>query len=295
MFFRQHKIYENKLSEQISDDNPYKQKLMYLLFITIVILFGVLSYVTYQFNIALFLVFFVIPILINTKYSKLLTLNRNLTLIAFWILLNTFLISRYANAPVNSSFLYVNILNTLLIAWINFLYCICFFYNMSKVSKKIISLKTLYSILFLCSFETICFWESKFSNHLFSFIIIGVISAFLYTYLLMQIFSKKECLYINLIVSLSPIITVICAFVSIFLILKTFNVQKDFRPAYLYGLYYLIFFQIISLSSIVFYFIPSSKFKNKNKTIKFISIIILLILISIGVIIQTQYGRFFHF
>lgn len=28
MFFRQHKMYENKLSEQISGDNPYKQKLI---------------------------------------------------------------------------------------------------------------------------------------------------------------------------------------------------------------------------------------------------------------------------
>ena len=28
MFFRQHKIYENRLSEQISDDNPYKKKLI---------------------------------------------------------------------------------------------------------------------------------------------------------------------------------------------------------------------------------------------------------------------------
>ena len=257
--------------------------------------FCVLSFIAYQFNIALFLLFFLLPILIDRQYHYFSKENYSLILIFGWFILNTFLLSKQANISINTPFFLSNISNILIIAWVNAIYYFYFFTRILKIDKKFISSKILWIIVLLCLFETICFWENKFLYYLIPFAAISFVATLLYIYFLMKVFSKEECIYINLLISISPIIIVLSAWISIFLILQTFDVQKDFRPLFLYGFYYLIFFQIISLSTIIFYFIPANKFNNSNKFIKIISLIILLILISIGIILQTKYGRFFYF
>ncbi len=257
--------------------------------------FCILSFIAYQFNIALFLLFFLAPILIDKRYHYFSKETYSLILIFCWFILNTFLLSKQTNISISTPFFLSNILNILIIAFVNVVYYFCFFANIIKVDDKLVSVKTIWGIVFLCLFETVCLWENKFSNYLFVFIVIGVVATLLYIYFLMKIFSKEECIYINLLISISPVITILSAWISIFLILQTFDVQKDFRPLFLYGFYYLIFFQITSISTIIFYLIPANKFNNSNKFIKMISLIILLVLISIGVFIQTKYGRFFYF
>ncbi len=253
-----------------------------------------LAIIANHYQIALYLIFFLLPIYLAKNFN-LDSIFRIFILIGTWIIFNTFLLSKQTDVSINTPFFFSNILNILIIVWINIICYFCFFYKILKTSEKVISFQTLLIIIVLCLIETVCFWEKRFSSYVFPFIAISVFSTFLYTYLLMKCCSKKECLYINLLISISPIITFISACISIFFILNTFNVQNDFRPVYLYGFDYLIFFQIISLSSIIFYFIPANKFNKSGKIGKIISLIGVLIFISLGVILQTKYGRFLDF
>lgn len=257
--------------------------------------FCAVSFIAYQFNLALFLLFFLIPILIEKQCHCFSKEIYSLILIVGWFILNTFLLSKQTDVSINTPFLFFNILNILIIALVNAIYYFCFWGIILKAEKKFISFHILCIIVSLCLFETICFWENRFLYYLIPFAIIGFIAAFLYVYLLMQVFSKEECIYINLLISISPIITVLSAWISIFWVLQTFDVQKDFRPVFLYGFNYLIFFQVISVSSIIFYFIPADKFNKSKKIKKMISWSILLIFLGVGVLLQTKYGRFLYF
>ena len=262
---------------------------------TLLCFLGAGSIIANQFQVALYLIFFLLPIYISEKFN-LDDIFKIFISIGLWIIFNSFLYSGGQNNPIliTTPSIIVNNLNILLIAWIN---CIIYFFCFSKlininIFSKIPSTKILIFTLFLCSIETIYLWENKPAFPLKGLLLVSIIFTIFYIILLKQCFSKKICLYINMLFSLIPIISIFFAFISIFFVLQTFNVPHDKRPGFIAGYYFLIFLQTISLSSIAFYFMKDTNFINKNKIIIKFSKISLLLLLSIGVLLQTKYDFF---
>ena len=69
--------------------------------------FCILSFIAYQFNIALFLLFFLAPILIDKRYHYFSKETYSLILIFCWFILNTFLLSKQTKISISTPFFYL--------------------------------------------------------------------------------------------------------------------------------------------------------------------------------------------
>ncbi len=281
-------------------DKTWLQKNVFLIHkIIILVELVFLAIIANHYQIVLYLIFFLLPVYLAKNFN-LDSIFKIFISIGTWIIFNYFLLSRGYNNPVQTTTpnAAVNSLNILLIAWGNFiLYFSCFYKLVSKnVFNKISYKKALVFMLILSSIETIGCWDRKFiAPYLGEFFLAGIVFSIFYIVFLSQCFSKKTCFCINFLFSIAPIITFFFTFFTVLAVLMTFGSSNDRRPCFMWGYYFLNLSQVISLSSITFYFMKDKHFINKSIIVKVFSMALLLLLLSICVVMQTKYEYFFKF
>ena len=232
-----------------------------------------------------------------------------------WLVLNSILIGFQKPIVTSTQIgLIPTYVNVFLISWVNILLYSYFFYNIylkyynnaKKQYTKTNMKKIVWATLIISIFSTICFWEKQFLEYLPQLFLMALGVTALYCILFIICFSKKFSIYVNFLISLAPVVTVLSAIICYFSGLtqiifhiinffsgaqKHFYLKETMKPAFLYSLYFLIFFQATSISSILFYFTPPQKFKNKKGGV----LLFLLVFLTIGFFIQFHWNKFLKF
>lgn len=262
------------------------------------LLLGVLSYVAYQYNIVLFLVFALLPFWLiskSKKISKKAKLWRNCWLSFFmWFIVNAIILKQekvmFALPDVN---MIVSFSNALIVTWVNFVIFVMwgytFFYSFLKDKTELNLEKQIYFISTTIVFSVLMVIYSQANvYHIKNFEYISLLAAFfasiIYTILIGRIFPKKICYMINLFLSMSFIVIFVTGLIIIYGYVGFYIPEKG-RPIGFADLQYLVYFQIVSFSSIILYFLPQKYFTKKPHFHGW-EMVLLCGLLSVGICLQ---------
>lgn len=256
--------------------------------IVILVIFNWLSFVSYQYNLVIFLLFYVFLAYIGLKNIK--KEYQIYLIIVLWLVLNINIVLLEKDiVSIDKVNLYVACLNTLIIAWSNivlyFIFC-KIIYNNSKdsrcSSKKYVYITVLFNIITaLALYKYI-----PNSYYVFSFLF-----AVLYCYCIRILFDRFFLIFLNFMCSISSIITTISGICIVLITQKLYFPENDLRYGCTTSITFLNYFQITTLSSILAYYTPSLDISKH----KLLSKIIVFFLISLGIIIQFLLLRFLKY
>lgn len=288
---------------RVKNSNYSISKKVSILTITLIIL----SLYAYRYGIVFYYTIFLVPIYFigiskSRNIKKELENPKLVITIIIWFLFNILiLINKAPIIDIEKLGIMVVITNVLILSWINCIIFACFFYEFYKVYKLINqNIEKKHVINWLVSLTVILgllmFFSLKVdANNNYRLIPILIIFSIIYTFLLRSIFSRSHAVYINFLLALSPIITVISAWVIMFLILRTIYFSEVQRPVMLVGITFMQYFQILSLSSIFLYFNPNKPKFKLSHNFRIFGGILLAIFLSIGMIIQKLYFNYLYY
>ncbi len=280
---------KNDVSDILSKGFLSLKKIIFL-----TLLFSILSFIAYQYQIVLYFIFFLYPLFYLYLKNKLEGFIPYFSIIITWFIFNTLLL-RFDTINIlnTSSSLVINFINVLIISWINFFLYFVFFIKMfnnkifQEKNKNIVIGVTVLATLINTKFM----WENYFNDYLFELLAVGIFFSFVYSLLMHKAFIKGTILKINFILSLSPLFTLVSAIISIFFVLNTMTIAHNYA-VYLYSFYFLSFFQLTLVSSVSTIFFNKGYTQNQHT---FLYRILLFILINIGILLQYQYISFLKF
>lgn len=248
--------------------------------------FCVLSFIAYQFNIALFLVLFLTPFIFLKSSLQI------VFYVILWFFINNLILMQKFSTFFEIS---LSIVNVLIVSFINlFIYInisLIIYKNYEEKINTFLSKKVLQiSVILVNIIVAFIIWD-KFKIDISNYILIALFSSFIFMWLLLSSFPRNLCLYLNFIFSCIPFVTIISGYISLLFILHSLYLPKYFSITYMGSFYFLISFLIIPINSIFFYF-----YKKKIKTTYRIpKIIIIILCLSIGIILQNQNSTLFNF
>lgn len=256
------------------------------------------SLFAYQYKIVFYYLLALIPLFILQNKSTLIT--KLLTTAFLWFIVNLGILST-TTSIINPQKLSMEIvlINTLILSWVNFAIYMFFFYNIyqeiswvkDKLQNKSFTFYIILVTIISCFLTTLSLYKYIYSPIWVA--VASIIFALIYTYLLNKIFSKKQIIFINFSLSLSPIITIISAWIILFIILNTLYIPEAKRPCMMIGFTFLVYLQILSISSLLTLITPKKAHQKNSYNI--LIYFFLFLLISIGIIIQRIYLPFLYY
>lgn len=288
---------ENKLS---NDRKPIKKHLFLMMLILAIL--SASSFIAYQYHIALYLIFFLVPLYINEKISVIKNLHFEGVILSIvtWLALNAYILT-IKQALVTSSLVgtYVAISNTLVFAWMNIIIYFYCFYNVYILLKKNKNIEVFFSVnkynlLFIVTsiIINVAVFISLYKSVDASVYLYAVIFLLLYTFLLRGIVTKQLGIYINFLISSSSIVTVISGIIIVFFIIqKLYSPEDEMRGGCSVSVTFLSYFNIAGISSILLYLLPNKE-KNNNK---YVCLFLMFLLVSVGIIFQFNYLKFLFY
>lgn len=261
-----------------------------------------LSFVAYQFNIVLYFSLYLVPLYLLEKFitgddKRMIGL---LISIVLWLTLNENLYVMDTIIVTVKQVSYIKaLINNLILAWVNIIiYSYAFYslYFLIKNTKLVVFIKNNFQyivlgtiIINILTFASLHSYENI--NKIFY--LYALIFALLYTLLLYKIVSKNIGILINFVIAISPLITVICAEIIVFLIVQAFYSYEGSKRFYcMTSLTFINYFQITSISSVILYFLPQGH-NNFPRLSRYV--IMLFLLIIVGIVIQFNYFNFLQY
>lgn len=251
--------------------------------------FIILSCVLYKYGCILYYMIFLIPFLFidifKENYKKIHILKSLYSIFLFFLINSLLVIHQKPIISFDSVSSLVAYLNVIIICFINlFLYFSSF---QSFFTRK----DNIFFLLFLSIFFSVSVLYFLHSDKImqvdFKYIVFFIL---LYVFFVKNAFNKDTCIKLNFLFSLSPLITVITSIIIMYFIIRAPICHENcYRMLGMVGFTYLLYFQIVSISSIVFLFLPEkyflSKYYNLNRCL-------LLILLLFGACIQFEKFKF---
>ena len=195
-----------------------------------------------------------------------------------WFLLNTYLHS-LTKPVLNFSVIgeFRTILNAGIIIFVNMVIYFSFFFFIYKYQKTknvinddviIKKSKVVFFIVLFMSFLIYLslkpYASAQISYHIPQIIICIV----LYSYFLLKAFTKSQALLFNLILSISPVVYVLSSYMMLFLFIKEFYCYDNcLRPLYGVCFTYLLYCQILTVSTLLLMNFPQKFLKKDNSKI----------------------------
>ena len=251
--------------------------------------FIILSCFLYKYGCILYYMIFLIPFLFidifKENYKKIYILKSLYSVFLFFLINSLLVVHQKPIISFSSLSGFVVYLNVIIICFINiFLY-------FSSFQLFFTRKENLFLLAFLSVFFSVSVFYFLYSDKTmqvdFKYILFFIL---LYVFFVKNSFSKDICIKLNFLFSLSPLITLIAAFIIMFFIIRALICHENcYRMLGMVGFTYLLYFQIVSISSIFFLFLPEkyflSKYYNLNRCL-------LLILLLFGACIQFEKFKF---
>lgn len=264
----------------------------------VAIILVLLSLYLYQFNVALYYTIFLIPFLLMPITNSVTT--KLITSLIIWLGLNTLILSDKTHI-IDLKTTEIISVNVLIVTWVN---CIVYFYFFYELYEKNISIKQSLNnenvqrwLVFFTIISNLIILLSlgKYNNYNNTILIGAIIYTIVYTYLLRKLLSVSQAIYANFLIALSPIISVISAWIIMLFILRTLYFPEVQRPGMLLGITFLQYFQVLSISSLIIYF-TRNRIKIQKYTNQRVFLVgLLAIVLSIGIIVQKLYFNFLYY
>ncbi len=255
------------------------------------LLFIIGGYVAYQFDVVLFLFLYLIAIHLfvtncpnDDKYLSCL-----IACVIAWLGANTNILLLENNIVTNIETWKI-ILNHLIISWVNiviYIWGIYWGYFLIQKSNFFIYLNNHIHILLIITIAVniitfISLYPKVEVNHFSYGIVIWGLS---YIFLISKLFTTKLGIWINFLISVSSIVTIVSGIIIIFIILQKFiNPENGYRAVCLSCITFINYYQISSVGSLVLYPFRKSKWSKNSKYSMYI--LILFLCLSLGLVIQ---------